>query len=91
MPDVLQQARQVLAALASLEASERAATLHQILLSLQELPPRRERDSVMARVYLELALLSGASEREATLAVSYARTSRNPQVMSLVKEKLFES
>lgn len=90
MPDVLQQARQVLAALASLEASERGATLRQVLRSLQELPPRRERDSVMARVYLELALLPGAEEREAILAVSYARTSRNPQVLSLVKEKLFE-
>lgn len=90
MPDVLQQARQVLAALASLEASERGATLRQVLRSLQELPPRRERDSVMARVYLELALLPGAEECEAILAVSYARTSRNPQVLSLVKEKLFE-
>lgn len=77
-------------ALASLEASERAAILDQILRSLQELPPRRERDSVMARVYLELALLPGALEREAILAVSYARTSRDPQVLSLVKEKLFE-
>ncbi len=91
MPDVLQQVRQVLAALASLEASEQAATLRHVLQSLQELPPSRERDAVMAQVYLELAILPEAAEREAILAVSYARTSRNPQVLHLVKEKLLES